>query len=114
MTTALVALWLALAFQPCVMASVQAMESAPCNGCPESHSMSKSDCQDASACASMMDEQQADVAGFARSVSPQTQPALLAWETIFPVVLSSYHSAFHDFDNPADPPPLKRFCILQI
>lgn len=109
------AVWLSLALQPCALAGMQAMETQPCAGCPEQHGMSQTPCQDTVSCASM-DEQRVtdDAALFTRSLSTAAQPALISWALTYAVPTLSYRVAIHVPTTPADPPPLLRFCILQI
>ncbi|MEO5573114.1 MAG: hypothetical protein ABIR48_01305 [Gammaproteobacteria bacterium] len=120
MVTVLVALWLALAFQPCVMAGVQALEPTSCDGCPDDSSlaqqgMTQTDCHDTVACASMKDDQEMQVAGFARSLVLTDQPLLIAWVTDYPSVSVPCGNLLPIVNNtPNDPPRLLRFCILQI
>jgi len=116
MSCTLLAVWLSLALQPCAMAGIQAMESAPCSGCPEQHSMSQAPCQDAVSCASMDNQRVTDDAAvFSRSLSTSAQPALISWAHAYaaPAPLP-YRVAINVSITPVDLPPLSRFCILQI
>jgi hypothetical protein len=121
--TVLVALWLSLAFQPCVMAGVQAMESMPCDNCPEhsmaqhngaQHDTNRIDCSDADTCVSMIDKYEVDASGFISTPSAKNQAALISWITDYPPRATPCYNSNNVLNIPVDSPPLLRFCILQI
>lgn len=110
----LVAVWMSLALQPCAMAGMQAMDALPCAACPEQGSMSQTPCQDMANCASMVDRRAMDATVFAHSLSAAAQPALISWVPAYAVPEVAQRIAFNVSNHPAEPPPLLRFCILQI
>lgn len=107
----LVAVWLSLAFQPCVMAGVQSPDMLPCNACPE-QMMENDACPPGASCAVMDERGAATASDFTRPTPPSALP-LVFWglasdlptAPIQPTALTS---------SPFDTPPLLRFCILLI
>lgn len=113
--TMLVTVWLALAFQPCVMAAdallAQTAHAAMDADCVQQEPMrGGDDCQLGMTCLSMLDPGAVDVAGMNL---PAQQPVLVGWVTSVHSPITKYPAATH-FQIAFNLPPLQRFCVLQV
>ncbi len=112
LVSVLVAVWLSLALQPCAMAADAVLGQGMKADCMQQDKMSsKADCYPGMTCASMMDPGVVDAALL---IQPLTaQPVVIAWTTLEYPTSASQLIPNH-LPHSYNPPPLLRFCILQV
>lgn len=115
MVSVLITVWLSLAFQPCVMAAdallAQTDQPAMDADCVQQEPVHNSDdCQPGMTCLSMFEPGAVDAAGM--NLFDQ-QPVLVGWVTSVDSPPALQTAATH-LPIAFDPPPLQRFCVLQI